>query len=87
MTYEWQIGENVQLIEALAEVTVIPHKDTVTGSNNAILNEVGWTTAVYLVGTQPWPGGALEHSFGTPRGPAGQRQSRGLISMTNGTLG
>jgi hypothetical protein len=37
------------------------HKDTVTSSNDAILNEVGWTTAVYLMGTQPWPGGALEH--------------------------
>jgi hypothetical protein len=65
---------------------VIPHKDTITGSNDAILNEVRWTTAVYLVGTQPWPGGALEHSFGTPpRAPAGQRQSRRLISITNGT--
>jgi hypothetical protein len=72
----------------MAEVTVIPHKDTVTGSNDAILNAVGWTTAVYLVGTQTWPGVALEHSFGTPpRGPAGQRQSRGFISMLNGTDG
>jgi hypothetical protein len=67
---------------------MIPHKDTVTDSNDAILSEVGWTTAVYLVGAQPWPGGALEHSFGTPPcGPAGQRQSRGLIYMTTGTDG
>jgi hypothetical protein len=70
-----------------AEVTMIPHKGIVTRSSDAILNEVGWTTAVYPVGAQPWPGGALEHSFGTPRGPAGQRQSGGLISMTTGTDG
>jgi hypothetical protein len=44
-----------------------PH---VTGTNDTILNEGGRTTAV-----------ALGHSFGTPpRGPAGQRQSPGLVS-------
>jgi hypothetical protein len=49
---------------------------TATGSNDAILSEVGSTTAVYLVGAQPRPGNASEHSLGTPpRGPAGQRQS------------
>jgi hypothetical protein len=32
-----------------------------------------------LVRAHHGPGGALGHSFGTPpRGPAGQRQSRGL---------
>jgi hypothetical protein len=53
-----------------------PH---VTGSNDAILSEVGQTTAVSLVGAHLRPGFALGHSFGTPpRGPAGQHQSRDL---------
>jgi hypothetical protein len=35
--------------------------------------------AVSPVGAHHGPGGASGHSFGTPpRGPAGQRQSRGL---------
>jgi hypothetical protein len=51
----------------------------VTGSNDAILNEVGRTTAVSLEGAYHGPGGASGHGFGTPpRGPAGQRRSRGL---------
>jgi hypothetical protein len=51
----------------------------VTGSNDAILSEVGRTTVVSLVGAHRVPGGASGHSFGTPpTGPAGQRQSRGL---------
>jgi hypothetical protein len=51
----------------------------VTGSNDSILNEVGRTTAASLVGAIQRPGVASGHSFGTPlRGPAGQRQSRGL---------
>jgi hypothetical protein len=48
------------------------------GSNDAILNEGGQTTAVFGGGACR-PGFALGHSFGTPpRGPAGQRQSPGL---------
>jgi hypothetical protein len=50
----------------------------VTGSNDAILNEVGRTMAVSLVGAHQRPGVALGHSFGTPpRGPVGQRRSWG----------
>jgi hypothetical protein len=50
----------------------------VTGSNDAVLNEVGRTTAVSGGGAS-WTRDALGHSFGTPpRGPAGQRQSRRL---------
>jgi hypothetical protein len=49
------------------------------GSNDAIFNEGGRTTAVSSVGAHLRPGFALGHSFGTPpRGPAGQRQSQGL---------
>jgi hypothetical protein len=55
-----------------------PARPHVTGSNDAILSGVGRTTAVSSVGAQLRPGFALEHSFGTPRDPAGQRQSRGL---------
>jgi hypothetical protein len=45
----------------------------VTGSNDAILCEVGRTTAVSLVGAHHGPEGVSGHSFGTPpRGPAGQ---------------
>jgi hypothetical protein len=51
----------------------------VTGCNDAILNEVGRTTAVSLVGAHQRTGFASGHSFGTPpHGPAGQRQSWGL---------
>jgi hypothetical protein len=51
----------------------------VTGSNDTILNEVGRTTAVSLVGSHQRPGVASGHSFGTPpRGPARQRRSWGL---------
>jgi hypothetical protein len=51
----------------------------VTCSNDAILNMVGRTTAVSLVGAHHGPGGGSGHGFGTPpRGPAGQRQTRGL---------
>jgi hypothetical protein len=50
-----------------------------TGSNGAIFNEGGRTTAASSVGAHLRPGFAPGHSFGTPpRGPAGQRQSRGL---------
>jgi hypothetical protein len=50
-----------------------------TGSNDAILNEVGRTATVSLVGAHHGPGSAWEHSIGTcPCGPAMQRQSRGL---------
>jgi hypothetical protein len=56
----------------------------VTGSNDAILGEVGRTTAVALVGVHHGPEGVSGHSFGTaPRGPTGQRQSRGRFSKTN----
>jgi hypothetical protein len=60
----------------MADVTdpVGPH---VTGSNDAIRNEGGRTTAVFGGGASR-PGCALGHSFGTPRGPAGQRKSPGL---------
>jgi hypothetical protein len=45
----------------------------VTGSNDAILNEVGRTTAVSLVGVHHGLGGASGDSFGISlRGPAGQ---------------
>jgi hypothetical protein len=48
----------------------------VTGGNDAILSEVGRTTAVSLVGAYQGPVVTSGHSFGTlPRGPAGQRQS------------
>jgi hypothetical protein len=50
----------------------------VTGCNDAILSEVGSTTAVSLVGAHHGPRGASGHSFRTSRGPAGQRQSQGL---------
>jgi hypothetical protein len=51
----------------------------VTGSNDAILSEVGRTTAVSLVEAHHGPGGESGHSFGTPpRRPAGECQSRGL---------
>jgi hypothetical protein len=51
----------------------------VIGSNDAILNEVGRTTDVSLVGVHHRPEGASGHSFGTPpSGPAVERQSRGL---------
>jgi hypothetical protein len=63
----------------LAGVIVTYLRSYVTGSDDAILSEVGWTTAVSLVGAHHGPGGASGHGFGTPRrGPAGQRQSRGL---------
>jgi hypothetical protein len=55
---------------------VRPH---VAGSNDAILNKGGRTTAVFGGGASR-PGFALGHSFGTPpRGPAGQHQSPGLV--------
>jgi hypothetical protein len=45
-----------------------------TGSNDAILNEVGRTTAVLKLGVHHGPEDALEHNFGaSPRGPTGQR--------------
>jgi hypothetical protein len=62
--------------QIVAGVTVTYLRSYVTGNNDAILNEIGWTTAVSLVG-----GGAswTRRCVGTsPRGPAGQRQSRGL---------
>jgi hypothetical protein len=62
-----------------AGVTVTYLRSYVTGSNDVILTEAGRTTAVSLVRAHHGPGGASEHSFGTPRGPAGQRQSRGLV--------
>jgi hypothetical protein len=50
----------------------------VTGSNDAILNEVDRTTAVSLVGAHHGPGGGSGHSVGTPpHGPARQHQSQG----------
>jgi hypothetical protein len=52
----------------------------VTGSKGAVLNEVCRTTAVSLVGAHQRPGVESGHSFGTPRGPTRQRQSRGLDS-------
>jgi hypothetical protein len=56
--------------QRLTEVTVIPHKDTVMGSNDAILKEAGQTTAVSLVGGHHGPGFVSGHSFGKPpRGP------------------
>jgi hypothetical protein len=55
-----------------------PVRPHVTGSNDAILNEGGRTTAVFGGGAFR-AGFVLGHSFGTPpRGPAGQHQSRGL---------
>jgi hypothetical protein len=51
----------------------------VTGSNDAILNEVGRTTAVFLVGAHHVLEGVSGHSFGTPPCcPAEKRQSWGL---------
>jgi hypothetical protein len=53
-----------------------PH---ITGGNDDILNEVGRTMTMSLVGAHQGPGVASIHSFGTPpRGPAGQCQSWGL---------
>jgi hypothetical protein len=50
-----------------------------TGSNDAILNDVGLTMAVSLVGTHHGLGGASKHSFATPpHGPTGQLESWGL---------
>jgi hypothetical protein len=67
-----------QLI-CMVGVTMTDLRSYVIGSNDAILNEDGWTTAVSLVGAHHGPGGASGHSFGTPpRGTAGQRQSWGL---------
>jgi hypothetical protein len=44
-----------------------------------MLNEVGRTTTMSLMGARHEPRGASEHSFGTPPcDPAEQRQSRGL---------
>jgi hypothetical protein len=43
----------------------------VTESNDAILNEVGRTTTVSPVRAHHGLGGASGHSFGQPRGPAG----------------
>jgi hypothetical protein len=69
----------VSLTPQLAGVTMTFIRTYVTGSNDAILNEVGRTMAVSLVGAHQRPGVESEHSFGTfPRGPAGQRQSWGL---------
>jgi hypothetical protein len=66
-------------IPQIAGVTMAYLRSYVTGSNDAILNEVGRTAAVSLVGARHGPGGASRRSFGThPRGPAGQRQSRCL---------
>jgi hypothetical protein len=60
-------------------VTVTYLRSYVTGSNDTILNEVGRSMAVSLVEAHHGSGGASEHSFQrTPRGPAGQRQSRRL---------
>jgi hypothetical protein len=44
----------------------------VTGSNDAIIGEVGRTMAVSLVGVHHGPEGVSGHSFGTPPRPAGQ---------------
>jgi hypothetical protein len=64
---------------SLAGVTMTYLRPYVTGSNGIILNEVGRTTAVSLVGVHQGPGVALGHSFGTPpHGSAGQCQSRDL---------
>jgi hypothetical protein len=52
-------------------VTVTILRSYVTGSNDAILNDVSQTMAVSLVGAHHEPGGALGHSFGTP--PRGLR--------------
>jgi hypothetical protein len=65
--------------EMLAGVTMTFLSTYVTDSNDAILNEVGRTTAVPLLGPHQRPEGASGHSFQTPpRSPAGQRQSWGL---------
>jgi hypothetical protein len=62
-----------------AGVTMTFLRKYVTGSNDAILNKIGGTTAVSLVGGHQRPGVTSGHSFGPPRrGPAGQHQSRGL---------
>jgi hypothetical protein len=64
----------------MAGVTVTYLRSYVTGSNDAILGDVGQTTAVSLVGAHHGPEDVSGHSFGTlPRGPAGQQQSWGLV--------
>jgi hypothetical protein len=76
-------GKNGFLISfrrPLAGVTLTYLRSRVTGCNGAILNEVGRTAAVSLAGAHHGPEGVSGHCFGTPPcGPAGQRQSRGLI--------
>jgi hypothetical protein len=62
-------------------------KTYVTDSNDAILNEVGRTTVVSLVGSRHRPGVASRHNFGTPpRRPVGQRHSGVWIGMTSRDL-
>jgi hypothetical protein len=51
-------------------------KSYVIDSNDAILNEVGRTTAVSLMGVHHGPEGVSGHIFGTPPlDPTRQRQS------------
>jgi hypothetical protein len=52
----------------------------VTGSNNVILNEVGRTVAVSLVGAHHGPGGELGHFLVVPLGNVSFRV---CISMTS----
>jgi hypothetical protein len=61
----------------LAGITMTPLRSYVTGSINAILNEVGQITAVPRVRAHCGPEGASGHSFRTPRVPTGH-QSQGL---------
>jgi hypothetical protein len=61
----------------MAEVPMTYLRSCDTTRNDAILNDVGRTMAVSLVGAHHGPEGASGHSFGTPpRGSTGQRQSR-----------
>jgi hypothetical protein len=63
----------------MAGITMTYLRPYVTGSIDAILNEVGQTTAVSLVGAHHGSEDVLEHRFGIrPHGPAGQCQPRSL---------
>jgi hypothetical protein len=61
-----------------------PLRSYISGSNDTILNEVGRTTAVSLVGVHHGPEGTSGHTFGTPpRGLTEQCQSQGLAQYDN----
>jgi hypothetical protein len=77
--WEVTISYRVSTVSVYGRCNCDPVKPHVTGSNDAILIEVGRTTAVFGEGASR-PGFALGHSFGTlPRGPAGQHQFPGLV--------